>query len=250
MPEPRAAIVTGAGAGIGAAVARTFAAEGADVTLVGRRREPLEQVASEVRDRGGQALVVCADLARRESAALIAAETERAYGRIDVVVNNAAVLVTHPFGEVSFEELETHLAVNLRAPFLLIQASLAALRRSESGCVVNISSTAATTVRPEQAIYGMTKAGLEYLTRSLAAELAPEVRVNAVAPGPTDTPILSEWFGTTEAAWRWLEPQTPMGRIADPQEIAWWVARLCDPRGSFATGAIMPVDGGFALDFQ
>ena len=246
----RAAIVTGAGTGIGAAVSRELAGEGVAVALVGRRADPLERVADEIVNRGGSAIVVTADLSETASAPRIVEAAQRAFGRLDILVNNAAVLTTRPFEAVPVEELDEHIATNLRAPFLLTQAALGALRRSGAGSVVNISSTAATTVRREQSVYGMTKAALEYLTRSLAAELAPQVRVNAIAPGPTNTPILSMWCGTTEEAWEWLAPQTPLGRIAAPEEIAWWVARLCDPRGAYATGAVIAVDGGFALDFQ
>src|SRR5205085_204872 len=121
--------------------------------------------------------------------ALVEAVLERA-GRLDVVVNNAAAFRLRPFGEFTVEEIDQLLAVNVRAVLLLVQAALPALRRSPAPAVVNVSSAAGVMYRPGQAVYGLTKAALEHVTKQLAAELAPEgIRVNAIRPGPTDTPI-------------------------------------------------------------
>lgn len=247
----RTAIVTGAGSGIGAAVARRLAADGLAVMLVGRRPEPLAEVQKAIEHLGGTACAKPTDISDPDAPGRLVDDTLAVFGRIDVIVNNAAVIRTHPLAEFPAEEFDRHFATNVRGPFLLIQQALAALRRSPNASVVNISSSSGTIVRPEQSVYGMTKAALEYLTRSLAAELAPDrIRINCIAPGPVDTPIHETWAKSREAAHAWLAPQIPLGRIGTADEVAVWVARFCDDNAAWITGAVLPVDGGQALDFQ
>jgi NAD(P)-dependent dehydrogenase (short-subunit alcohol dehydrogenase family) len=223
------AVVTGGGSGIGAAVARRFAERGVAVALVGRMPEKLEAVAGEISAIGGIAHPVAADLAEPSAPAAVITETLDALGRIDVIVNNAGT-------------------ASVRAALLLVQAALPALQRSDSASVVNVSSAAAWIFRPGQAVYGGSKAALEYMTRSLAAELAPDrIRVNCVVPGPVDTPILRQIADDVEAAKAHLVRMTPLGRMGTPDEVAWWIVQLTELQASWVTGAVLHVDGGRTL---
>jgi NAD(P)-dependent dehydrogenase (short-subunit alcohol dehydrogenase family) len=242
-------IVTGAGSGIGAAAARQLGAAGARVVLVGRRPDPLEEVAGVIRSAGGDALCLPADLADPAGPQRIAAACLDQYGQIDGLVNNAAVIRHKPLGEWDVAGFDEHVATNVRAPFFLIQAALPALRESGVGAVVNISSSSGTLHRVGQSVYAMTKSALDYLTRTLAGELAPlGVRVNGIAPGPIDTPIHATWAEDLDEAYRWLSGQVPLGRIGTPEEVAFWILLLLSPAASFLTGAVIPLDGGQVID--
>jgi meso-butanediol dehydrogenase/(S,S)-butanediol dehydrogenase/diacetyl reductase len=242
------AIVTGGGTGVGAATARRLAAGGWNVALVGRRANLLEEVAADIAKRGGKTVVIPADLAEASAAKTVVDRTVAAFGTIDALVNNAAVIKVLPLAEYTTEILDQHWAVNIRAPFLLIQAALPHLRE-RGGAVVNISSSSGTILRPGQSVYGMTKHALEYISRSLAGELAPfRIRVNTLALGPVDTPIHQTWATDLKAAYEWLAKQVPLGRIAEADEIARWIEILVSPDAGWMTGAIIPLDGGQVLD--
>lgn len=246
--DDRAAIVTGAGSGIGAATALLLGSSGMTVALVGRRREQLEEVAAKVDAGLGSALVVQEDLADPDSPRrVVDAVLERA-GRLDVIVNNAAHYRLTLVEDVSLAELDAHLAVNLRAPYLLVQAALAPLKASSAAVVVNVSSAAAAMYRRRQTVYGMTKAGIEHLTKNLAAELAPHgIRVNCIRPGPVDTLIHRAAVTDPEARLRELGQLVPLGRVGEPNEIALWIGHLVDTDARWVTGAVLVIDGGRVL---
>jgi NAD(P)-dependent dehydrogenase (short-subunit alcohol dehydrogenase family) len=246
--DQRVAIVTGGGTGIGAAVASVLAARGLTVALVGRTRKTLEATAAEISEGPGGGFAVVSDLADpAEPRRVVEAALARA-GRLDVIVNNAAFFQLKLAEEFTTEDFDAHVAVNLRAPYFLVQAALPALRASPAPAVVNISSAAAGMYRPRQTVYGLTKAGLEHMTKNLAAELARYgIRVNAVRPGPTDTPIHRRAVEDPEARVRELGKMVPLGRIGRPEEIAWWVGHLVDPRAEWVTGAVFVIDGGRVL---
>jgi nogalaviketone/aklaviketone reductase len=242
--EDRVAIVTGSGSGIGAATARLLAERGLTVALVGRRREPLEEVAGEL---GEGALVLPDDLADEAAPARIVAGVLEQTGRLDVIVNNAAAYALKPFPEFRVEDFDLHVAVNVRAPYFLVQAALPALRRSPGAVVVNVSSAAAVMYRPLQTVYGLAKAALEHMTKNLAAELARDrIRVVGVRPGPVNTAIHR---AAPDPAARLAElgRLVPLGRVGEPEEVAWWIAQLVDPRAEWVTGTVWSVDGGRVL---
>lgn len=244
----RTAIVTGAGTGIGAAAARRLGASGWNVVLVGRREGLLQDVAATL--PAGQSIVLACDLSDPASPEMIVRRCLDGFGGVDALANNAATIRVMPVEQYPLAVLDDHWAVNIRAPFLLIQAAVPALRRSH-GAIVNISSSSGTILRPGQSLYGMTKAALNYLTRSLAGELAPDrIRVNGLALGPVDTPIHETWAKDLAAAYEWLAGQVPLGRIADADEIARWIEILVSPDSAWVTGAVIPLDGGQALDIN
>lgn len=243
--DDRVAIVTGGGSGIGAATARLLAAHGLRVALVGRRVGPLEAVVAET---GSGAFAVAADLGRRDAPQeIVQTVLERTGGRLDVIVNNAATFQLTPVEGFTLDRFDEHVAVNVRAPYFLVQAGLPALRESPAPVVVNVSSAAAAMYRRGQTVYGMTKAALEHLTLNLAAELAPErIRVNCVRPGPVATEFHTA-VADPEARLRELGTLVPLGRVAQPEEIARWIWHLVDRKAEWVTGSVITIDGGRVL---
>lgn len=242
------ALVTGGGTGIGAAVACRFAVLGWDVAVVGRRTALLEETAHQIEADGATAAVVTADVARVEEAPRIVETTLTRFGRIDALINNAGLMRIEPFADLTPESFDLVLATNLRAPFFLIQAATSALREAGNAVVINIGSAAASMYRPGQSIYGSSKAAVEYLTKSLAVELAVDgIRVNAIVPGPVKTSIHDRPGVDSATLYAALRDATPLGRMGTADEVAWWVATLTGPESSWVTGAIIHIDGGRIL---
>ncbi|MFI5798190.1 SDR family NAD(P)-dependent oxidoreductase [Streptomyces sp. NPDC051677] len=240
----KSVVVTGAATGIGRGITECVLKSDANVTIVGRREEPLRELA----DQYGRAVaVVAADVSAPGAAErIIAAATDR-FGGVDAVVNNAGLARFGRLDEIDPALFDAMFAVNVRAPAELIRCALPLLRAGR-GSVVNISSVGGALSMPGRAFYGATKAALNSLTRSLAREFAPDVRVNAIMPGPVDTPMWSE-TGLDETGTRQLRADllssTPMGRFGDGTEIGRWVCVLLDAELSgWITGAVIPVDGG------
>lgn len=217
------------------------------MALVARRRERIEAVAETIAAESGQALVLPADLSGANVPRELVAAVLGEWSRLDVIVNNAASFRLKPVEEFTLAEFDDHLAVNLRAPYFLVQAALPALRESPAPVVVNVSSAAAVMYRHGQTVYGLTKAGLEHLTMNLAAELAPDrIRVVCVRPGPVATEIHTA-VADPEARLRELGRLVPLGRVGQPEEIARWVGHLVDEDAAWVTGTVLTVDGGRIL---
>jgi NAD(P)-dependent dehydrogenase (short-subunit alcohol dehydrogenase family) len=245
--DGRVAIVTGASSGIGEATARHLAARGLGVALVARRQERLDALEADIRAAGGQAAAFECDLAAADAPSALVEAVLARWQRLDVIVNNAASFRLKPIDEFTLEEFDDHVAVNLRAPYFLVQAALPALRASPAPVVVNVSSAAAVMYRRGQSVYGLTKAGIEHLTMNLAAELAPDrIRVVGIRPGPVATEIHLA-VADPEARKEELARLVPLGRIAEPEEIARWIGHLVDEEAAWVTGSVITVGGGRIL---
>ncbi|MEU6162450.1 3-oxoacyl-ACP reductase family protein [Streptomyces sp. NPDC047130] len=240
--EGNVALVTGGSRGIGAAVALRLAEEGADVVLTYENgADRAAEVVERIEAAGRRALAVRADSADPEALVAAVDEAAAAFGRLDVLVNNAGVFLVGPLDELGPEDIERTLAVNVRAPFT---ASRAAVRHMErGGRVISIGSNVAErAVFPGLALYAMSKSALVGMTKGLARELGPRgVTVNLVIPGPTDTDTNPADGPNAEV----IAGFTAVGRYAEAAEIAATVAHLASADASYVTGASIAVDGGF-----
>ncbi len=236
------AIVTGAGRGIGAASAVALAEGGADVVLSARSADQLEVIAERVRDAGRRAVVVPADLSDLDSFdALLAAATEQ-LGGLDIVVNNVGGSMPQPLLDTSDAAFEEAFHFNVTTAFSLTRRAAPALVASE-GSVINIASTLGRVRDRGYAAYGTAKAAMLHMTRLVAADLAPRVRVNAIAVGSTATSAL-EIVVQNEALRTEMESKTPLRRLGDPEDIALGVLYLASPASAFMTGKVLELDGG------
>ena len=243
--QGRAVLVTGAARRIGAAIARALHADGARVVLhCHRSREEAEALADELNDvRAESCAIVQADLLQVAALPRLAEDAARAFGRLDGLVNNASSFHATPMGEIALSQWEDLVGTNLRAPLFLAQAAAPHLRAWQ-GAIVNIVDIHADRPLVDYAVYTVAKAGLAGLTRALALELAPDVRVNGVAPGAILWPEGGAHFSPAERAR--ITEQTPLERIGSPEDVAGAVKYLLFD-APFVTGEILSVDGGRRL---
>jgi len=244
--KDRVALITGASRGIGEAIALTLAANGAQCVLVGRKVEPLNDVAAKITGASGRAEALACNVGQMDQLKSLFGHIKDKYGRLNIVVNNAA---TNPyFGEMLNAEewaWDKTNDVNLKGPFFITQfAARLMIETGSPGAIVNVASVNAVRPAPMQGIYSITKAGVVGMTRAFAKELAAKnIRVNALLPGLTDTKF-SEAIVANKAIYDYAVSGIPMGRIAQPAEMAGAVLYLVSDASSFTTGSCITCDGG------
>jgi 7-alpha-hydroxysteroid dehydrogenase len=239
----RVAIVTGAGRGIGAATAVALAEAGADVVITARTEEQLQLVAKQVEAVGRRAVVVPMDVNETDAIGRLVEVAVDELGRLDIVVNNAGGSMPKPFLDTSERSLEKSFHFNVTTAFALTKAAVPAFLANGGGSVVNISSAMGRLTDRGFVAYGTAKAALIHLTRLAAADLAPRIRVNAIAVGSVATSAL-EVVLTDDGLRTEMETRTPLHRLGEPEEIAAAVLYLSSPAGAFVTGKVLEVDGG------
>jgi 7-alpha-hydroxysteroid dehydrogenase len=239
----QAAVVTGAGRGIGAATAVALAEAGADVVISARTEDQLRGVAQKIEAAGRRAVVVVADLNDLDAVAALAPVATENFGRLDIVVNNVGGTMPRAFLDTSPRFLEAAFHWNVSTAHALTRAAVPLMLAGEGGSVVNISSAMGRTQARGFAAYGTAKAALSHYTRLAATDLAPRIRVNAIAVGSIATSAL-EVVLTDDTLRSTMEATTPLKRIGEPEDIAATVVYLCSPAGGYVTGAVVQVDGG------
>ncbi len=239
--ENKVVWITGSARRVGKTIAIEAAREGADIVVhCNRSRNEAETTASEIRAIGSKALVVQGDHAQRADVERIINEIDSHFGRLDALVNSASTFPTKPFTEISTEEFSSTIDANLRGPFLCAQLALPLLRAAKPGRIVNITDCMLPRPYPKYAVYWCAKGGLDALTRALARELAPDVLVNAVAPGPVLAPD-----DITEQKRENTIARTYLKRWGKPEDVACAVIYLL--KAEYTTGISVPVDGGRSL---
>ena len=244
--KEKTAIITGAGSGIGRAIAIAFAREGANVALVGRRREALTETA---RQCGQNRLVVAADLRNPRHIEHVVQETAQRFAGLDVVVNNAGALIAGTIDTQKEEDFDEMMDVNVKAVWLLTRAALPHLRARHGGSIINISSVLGLIGLRNRLGYAASKGAVTVMTKAMAMDLGREnIRVNCICPGIVETELVADFIRKVpdpEAARRARESLHAMNRFGQPDEIAGCAVFLASDESRWMTGAAIPVDGGY-----
>lgn len=244
----KAGIVTGGGTGIGRAIALALGREGAKVAVLGRRREVLEEVIKELAQGGASGIAVVCDVTDSGGTRAAVEEVERAFGSVNVLVNNAGMLSVSTVESITEEQWDQVIETNLKGPFLMARAVLPAMRRAGGGSIVNVSSVLGLVAMKDRAAYCASKGGVTLLTKAMAVDYAHEnIRVNCICPSIVETELVKNLFSSTEEGKRLREARVgtlPLGRFGQPQDIAELAVFLASDESSWMTGTAIPVDGG------
>ncbi len=246
--KDKVALITGGGTGIGRATAIVFAREGASVAVTGRRKEPLEEAVSAIESSGGKAIKVEGDVSAARDAKEMVNQTVKAFGRIDILINNAGVNYK-PGGAVETDEdgWDVVMGINAKSDYLVSRQAVPELEKT-GGNIINIASIFGLIGFPKALAYCASKGAVVNLSRSMALELAERgIRVNCICPGVVDTPMAREWMerhGDYETVLKQVLADYPIKRIGQPEDIAYACLYLASDEASWVTGAVLPVDGG------
>lgn len=240
------ALVTGASRGIGRAIAIGLARAGADVVAVARSERDLVDLSKEIGQLGSSCLPLVVDFARTDSVPRLADDAWGWRDGLDVLVNAAGIIIRRDPPDVTVDDFDRVMAVNLRSPFILIQEIGGRMRRRGRGSIVNVASLAGEAVTGAPLTYQASKAALIHLTRGFASRFAPEVRVNAVGPGYIRTSLNEEWLDDASNA-RYVEEHSVSGRVGVPDDVVGAVVFLASPAASYITGQHLRIDGGWGI---
>jgi NAD(P)-dependent dehydrogenase (short-subunit alcohol dehydrogenase family) len=244
--EGKAALVTGASGGIGSDVAVALAEAGAFVGLSGTNREHLEETDSRVKEAGGRSVVLPADLGEVENCRQLIADARKELGRLDILINNAGMNRRKPIVEFTEDDYETIMDVNLRSIFFLNQEAHPIMKAQGGGKIVNVGSMTTLVGIGNVAVYGMTKAAVGQLTKTMAIEWAKDnIQVNCLAPGFIKTPLTAQGQWADPHISKWILDRVPARRPGTPADLVGTVLLLSSPASDFVTGQIIAVDGGF-----
>lgn len=245
----KAALVTGGSSGIGRATASLFAAEGAAIAVFDRDAEGGRAIVRDISEHGGRALLIAGDVTQDADCRRAIEETLRAFGRLDVLFNNAGIIRRAAITDTSEEDWDRTMSVNVKSIFLLSRCAIPAMERSGGGVIVNTASNWGLVGGPRAAAYCASKGAVVLLTKAMAIDHGPRnIRVNCICPGDTDTPMLrgeARQLGEPVEAFLEQSAECPLGRVAQPDDIARAALYLASDASSFMTGAPLIVDGGF-----
>ncbi|HBP10760.1 MAG TPA: 2-hydroxypropyl-CoM dehydrogenase [Nitrospina sp.] len=238
----KTAIITGGGSGIGQACAWAFYQEGANVVLFGRREDKLKETAQEL---GSRAMTVSGDMTRSEDLDRLVQETLSKFHRIDILVNNAGLFKGAPLHEISDEQYDEMMNINMRAVFQLTRRVLPVMMEQKSGNIIHISSILGIIAVPQVAVYNISKGALNQFSRSIAVEYGSYgIRSNSICPGLIETDMTADLMKDEALMQEWSKGY-PIGRFGKPEDVASACLFLASDESSFITGTVLPVDGGF-----
>jgi NAD(P)-dependent dehydrogenase (short-subunit alcohol dehydrogenase family) len=243
----KVALITGGGTGIGRSIALACAREGAKVAVVGRRLEKLQDAVAEIKAAGGEAVAIACDVSRAADAQNAIRKTADAFGKLNVLINNAGVLSVSTIEEIDEDEWDNLMAANLKGPFLMCRAALPEFRKAGGGAIVNVGSVLGLVAMKKRAAYCASKGGVTLLTKAIAVDHGHEnIRANCICPSIVETDLVSELFKTPdgERAKRDRLATIPLGRFGKPHDIAGLAVFLASDESAWLTGAAIPVDGG------